>query len=84
MAYSYTVIEFEVGDKVIPADSVMDEFEEMKLSGTETLTIEGVNPTLDPGRKILTFREIPGYWDAENFYLRPETPIRNIDPTEEE
>ena len=86
MAYSYTVIEFEVGDKLEPIPCTFDDGVEVELDGSEVLTIKtiekGAYYTI--GRARLTFYEIPGYWDPENFYLRPETPIRNIDPKDEE
>ena len=81
MAYSYTVIEFEVGDKVEPVPCTFDDGVEVELDGSEILTIKTIEKDAyyTIGRTELTFEEIPGYWDAENFYLRPETPIRNID-----
>ncbi len=82
MAYSYTVIEFEVGDKLEPVPCTFDDGVEVELDGSEILTIKTVerDPLFKPGTTELTFYEIEGYWDAENFYLRPETPVRNIDP----
>ena len=42
MAYSYTVIEFEVGDKVEPVPCTFDDGVEVELDGSEILTIKTI------------------------------------------
>ena len=76
MAYSYTVFVFEVGDKVVPEPHTMDEEEEYKLGGSEVLTINSTGPHLLDEDVILTFEEIEGEWNSNNFHLHPDTPIR--------